>query len=174
MPRKKGIKSTTKVSLLESREGLIGEICAYLAQGATDSALCRIIGINPQTFAKWKIYGQEGNGDKYEEFYKEYEKAVGYRELSWLDGIDGKWLLIHHPTTKYDYAEVKHNKQEFSLSPLEEEARNKVREEAIAEGLGNIKTQIEAEIVEDRSEEFMEVGETVSSEPEKKKRKVLF
>jgi hypothetical protein len=134
-----------KRSMLETQPTIIDEICGYLAQGATDVCVCRIMGINPQTFARWKVRGQEGKGDIYDEFYRRYEKAQGFRELSWLEGIDGKWLLQHHPTTKNDYAEVRYQKQEFTLSPMEEEARHKQMQSAIEEGLGTIKLQIDTQ-----------------------------
>jgi hypothetical protein len=178
-------KNHTKRSMLETQPALIDEICDYLAQGATDVCVCRILSINYNTFARWKLMGQEGNNDIYQEFYNRYQKAQGHRELDWLDGIDGKWLLTHHPSTKNDYAEVRYQKQEFSLSPIEEEARHKQMQSAIEEGLGTIKLQIETQ--ETITGEYEEnevtpvdietpriIDVTDPEEAEPKKKKVMF
>lgn len=136
--------SRSRTGLLEQQPGLIQEICGYLAQGATDTCVCRIIGINPVTMSTWKTKGKEHNGDIYETFYMEYQRSRGHRELAWLKDIDGKWMLTHHPDTKNDYAEMRYQKQEFSMSAIEEEARKSEMQKKIDEGLKNLEFQIDS------------------------------
>lgn len=137
------IKPKGKKSRLITEEGLIEEICEYLDLGATDTCISRIIGVNPATFIQWKTRGQEENGDKYEEFYQQYQLHRGKRELSWLDGIDGKWMLTHHPDTKYNYAEPRFEKHEYSVTNVESEERKKKISNDIQEGLDNLEFQID-------------------------------
>jgi hypothetical protein len=158
-------------SLLEQQPKLIDEICDYLRQGATDTCICRIIGINPATFSHWKSLGKEENGDVYESFYREYQINRGKRELAWLDGIEGKWLLTHHPDTKNDYAEVRYQKQEFSLTAAEEEVRKAEMQHKIDEGLKNLEYQIDgAQLLEEPEEvDYTEDGEYADNDSKKQK-----
>jgi hypothetical protein len=127
-------------------DDLIEEICEYLKRGATDVGICRIIGIAPNTMARWKRDGQdESSNPIFQKFYREYEKNKGHRELNWIEQVgDPKWLLTHHPDTKNSFAEIRYQKDEYSgtLSKLEAEARQKAIEADIVSGFNTIDQQL--------------------------------
>ena len=83
-----------------SETQLINEICECVSIGASDSAICRALGIWPSTFSEWKKKGKNGQ-EPYRTFYIRYEQAIGQREIEWLSEIrDPKWHLTHNPRTK--------------------------------------------------------------------------
>ena len=95
-----------------SETQLINEICECVSIGASDSAICRALGIWPSTFSEWKKKGKNGQ-EPYRTFYIRYEQAIGQREIEWLSEIrDPKWHLTHNPRTKNAYAEVRYMKEE--------------------------------------------------------------
>ena len=95
-----------------SETQLINEICECVSIGASDSAICRALGIWPSTFSEWKKKGNNGQ-EPYLTFYIRYEQAIGQREIEWLSEIrDPKWHLTHNPRTKNAYAEVRYMKEE--------------------------------------------------------------
>lgn len=143
-------------------EELIEEINGYLKRGGVDITICRIIGVHPQTFIRWKNYGRRVlQGDKtlnpiYGIFYRDYQMHRGKRELHWLDlvGDDAKWLLKHHPDTREQYAEMRYSRQELTgtLTAGESAERQKDLDKALDESLSTAKRQLLSPVSDDREE----------------------
>lgn len=92
---------------------LIDDICNCVADGATDTAICRALGIYPSTFTEWKKKGRDGI-EPYRTFYIRYEQATGLREIEWAKQAcrDAKWALTHHPKTKVQWSEMRNFREE--------------------------------------------------------------
>ena len=97
-----------------SEAQLIDDICEAVSVGASDAAICRVLGIRQSTMSDWKKKGREGI-EPYRTFYIRYQHAAGDWEINLLREIrDPKWHLTHNPRTKNQYAEVRYMKEEHT------------------------------------------------------------
>ncbi|MGB8218746.1 MAG: hypothetical protein WCE94_15715 [Candidatus Methanoperedens sp.] len=106
----------TSGRLTECNQEVINECVRLISLGATQRTCARKLGLSDQTLTDWKKKGRETDDpiNIYRIFLVAIEQAFADWELIQVSQVDDhKWLLVHHPSTKDDWAEKTISKQEI-------------------------------------------------------------